>query len=76
MVYKPSIDSLRQNLLDADCSEKTIAQFMQLEESGQMKEQLRLLSCHRCKLLQEVHERNKKLDCLDYLMYQLKKQQK
>ena len=70
------IESIRQNLIDADCDEKTINQFMKLMETGKLKEQLRLLSCHRCNLLCEVHKQSEKIDCLDFLISKLNKQRK
>ena len=36
--------------------------------------QKRLLAGQRCRLLDDVHENQKRLDCLDYLIYKAKKQ--
>lgn len=35
---------------------------------------LTLLARHRAALLEEVHRGERKIDCLDYLIYQLKHQ--
>ena len=37
---------------------------------------IKSLQCHRCCLLDKLHEEQKKIDCLDYLIYMLKKQMK
>ena len=31
------------------------------------------LKCQRCRLIEDLHKQQKKVDCLDYLIYQLKK---
>lgn len=62
-----------QNLRDAGCELKTIALFLQFHDAGKIKDQLYLLSDHRKKLLNGIHKEQAKLDCLDYLIYQLRK---
>ena len=36
-------------------------------------QQLRLLSGHRKNLLERLHREEKRIDCLDYLLYQMQK---
>lgn len=67
-------ETVVQTLKDAGCPEDFVARFLQVMERGSTAEQLRLLSCQRCKLLEQVHIEQKKLDCLDYLRYSLQKQ--
>ena len=62
-----------QNLKDAGCDSKTIKQFLILEEEGKLQEQLKLLTFHRNQLLDRVHREEKRIDCLDYLVYQIRK---
>ena len=38
---------------------------------GNQKDQLRLLEKHRKFLLERVHKEEKRIDCLDYLVYQI-----
>lgn len=64
---------LIRNLKDAGCSEEEISRYLSLEAEGREKEQLRLLSIHRVKLLDQVHASQEMLDCLDYLIYTMKK---
>jgi hypothetical protein len=61
------------NLQDADCSQDLIDQFLQ--ESDPQK-QLALLSVHRRHLLDGIHDGQRKLDILDYLIFTLKQEQK
>lgn len=61
----------RQNLIDAGCDEKTIERFF---DCVTMEEQLRILGVQRKQLLDNYHNDAKKLDCLDYLVNQLKKE--
>ena len=65
---------LRQNLLDAGCGSDTIQQCMELVKRRESAELLRLLSRHRRELLDTVHQNEKRIDCLDYLIYQIEKQ--
>ena len=63
--------ALLDNLRDAGCDAETAAQFMALEETGALPEQLRLLSAHRRQLLDQLHQAERRIDCLDYLTYRL-----
>ena len=42
-------------------------------QNGDTLEQLKLLSIHRERLLDRVHREEKRIDCLDYLVYQIRK---
>ena len=67
--------ALRDNLEDAGCGPEVTARFLALEQSGQYREQLKLLSDHRRQLLDSLHREGRRIDCLDYLVYQLEKRQ-
>lgn len=71
---KTDIEAVKQNLRDAGCSDEFVVTFMQVWGTGTLQEQLQLRSRQRCVLLDSVHAAQKKLDCLDYLRYQLQKQ--
>lgn len=62
-----------RNLEDAGCGKEAVERFLELGESGRKQEQLRLLEQHRKGLLKKVHENEKQIDCLDYLVFQMKK---
>ena len=72
---KTDVEAVEQNLRDAGCSDDFIVTFMRAWEAGTPAEQLRLLSRRRCSLLDALHAEEKKLDCLDYLRFQLEKTQ-
>ena len=65
--------ALLDNLEDAGCGPEFAKRFLALERSGQYREQLRLLSDHRRQLLDCLHQEERRIDCLDYLVYQLEK---
>lgn len=64
-----------QNLRDAGCSGRIVEEFLVLGTQGDTSGQLRLLSQHRRRLLEEVHRTERSIHCLDYLVYQIEKQQ-
>lgn len=62
-----------QNLKDAGCDEDTIQCFMQQLQRGRQTHGIHLLQKHRCCLLDTLHRNQKQIDCLDYLLFMLKK---
>lgn len=62
-----------QNLMDAGCDAALSDQFVSLVERGQERAALALLARHRKNLLKSYHAAEKKIDCLDYLVYQMEK---
>lgn len=68
--------ALIQNLTDAGCDAQLKEQFILLVEQDRKKEALTLLAKHRKDLLERCHAAEKKIDCLDYLVYRMKKKEK
>lgn len=66
-----SKEAVIQNLKDAGCSQETIACCITCMDSGKKAELLKRLENHRKGLLHKVHEGEKQIDCLDYLVYQI-----
>jgi len=64
-----------KNLEDAGCDEKCIKQFMECYRYGDKKEVLKTLAEHRESILDKLHAVQKEIDCLDYLVYQIGKQE-
>lgn len=60
-----------QNLKDAGCEDEIIQRFLTAVEQRKTEDGIRLLRRHRRSLLEKLHEWQKKIDCLDYLLYQL-----
>lgn len=66
---------LLRNLKDAGFDEDTIQKFLELQKDGRTGEQYRLLSMQKALLLDQVHVSQHMIDCLDYLVYSMKKNQ-
>lgn len=65
--------ALIQNLQDAGCPQAVIEHFMESYGDGDTPEQIRILSRHRKGLLARVHEEQNRLECLDHLLFRLKR---
>ena len=63
------------NLADAGCDKEQIEQFMDFLKSGRKEAGLSLLAKHRRFLLDCYHAEQKKIDCLDYLIYKMNQNQ-
>ncbi|MCH5348955.1 MAG: hypothetical protein J1E40_06500 [Oscillospiraceae bacterium] len=63
--------AILQNLIDAGCDEKTITSFGSCKS---VKDEIRLLEKHRVTLLDKSHAVNRQIACLDYLVYNLEKE--
>ena len=66
-----SKEAVVQNLKDAGCTVETIERCITCMEQGKKKELLEQLEKHRISLLDKVHEEEKQIGCLDYLVYQI-----
>ena len=64
---------LYQNLIDAGCEQETAEQCLSLMKARKSSELMRLLSQHRDTLLDTIHKNQKRIDCLDFLVYQMRK---
>ena len=61
--------AMLQNLNDAGCNAETIQKCIELQSEGKTREQLRLLAQQRRNLLHVIHDNQKRIDCLDYLIH-------
>lgn len=66
-------EEIKENLIDAGCSEELIAEYESCADCGNEKKCMKLLEKHRRALLDEIHTEQKKVDCLDYLIYMKKR---
>lgn len=64
------------NLKDAGCTQEFIDRFMNLAEQSETRELFAMLAEHKESLLEMVHKSNHMIDCLDYLVYRMKKELK
>ncbi len=62
-----------QNLKDAGCNETTISEVSEMYRCGQMSAVGGLLKRHRCGLMDSLHECQKRVDCLDFLLWRLER---
>ena len=68
-------ESCYRNLVDAGCGEETARKCAALVCEGKRTELLRTLAVCRGKLLEEMHESERKLERLDYFLYTVQKNQ-
>lgn len=66
-----SRESVIQNLEDAGCETEMIRNFLGWFDKGQKAKQLELLEHQREYLLGRVHMDERRISCLDYLIYQI-----
>lgn len=69
-------ESIIQNLKDAGCDSETIENFMADLQKGKRANGLKRLAVHRKNLLDSLHREQKCIDCLDYLVYQMREVKK
>lgn len=72
MNYFDDRKAVEDNLLDAGCGADLVNAFFSMQ--GKTKEQMKILTKHRRSLLDKIHEKQEMLDCLDYLIYRIKKE--
>jgi hypothetical protein len=67
--------SIEECLEDAGCSCQTIESVLECIEEENDERKIMLLKKHRCYLLDKIHDYQKQIDCLDYLLYQFKQEE-
>ena len=69
-------EQLIQGLSDAGCSTEAAARIGQLYEAGSYGEVLHQMKVQRCKLIDEMHKSQRKVDRMDFLIRNQEKQMK
>ncbi len=64
-------NDILQNLKDADCSNEFIEEFFRVKKQGNNTILVRLLYKHKSQLLDSLHDSQRKIYCLDYLIFQI-----
>ena len=72
----PDAERLMQGLRDSGCSEETAARICSLCSAGDYEGMLHQMKKQRCVLVEEMHESQKKVDRMDYLIHMQEKQMK
>ena len=68
---KVKTEMVIENLKDAGCNISTIEKFMDFAANNKKKKQLEILEKQRSALLKRIHKDEKRISCLDYLVYQI-----
>jgi len=68
-----NVSDILKNLKDAGCDKSVIESNFEDNQSCLSKKQKTMLIKHRKNLLDELHSVQKKIDCLDYLLYKFEK---
>ena len=66
--------AVKHNLLDAGCREQTADFVEQLYLAGRLSDALHEMKVFRCDLMDAVHQSQRRVDCLDYLIRQTEKE--
>ena len=63
-----NIERIVVNMGDAGCSAEDIERACRLHEAGLDDELIRCLRRCRCDLIEELHESQRRVDCMDHLI--------
>ena len=70
---KEELEKILTNLSDAGCGSEELEKARKLYETGDMEALNRHFRKCRCSRMDELHESQRKVDCLDYLIRQTAK---
>ena len=73
--YQFSIQKLEVCLKDICCEKELIEQIKECYDKKDFQGQIHLLRQHRCSTLERLHDEQKKIDCIDYLIYTINKKE-
>ena len=71
--YVMDLERMKQNLIDAGCDEITSKDIIRMYRNGMISDALLKMKKDRCRLMDELHENGRKVDCLDFLIRQTEK---
>ena len=66
--------AVKEDLLHVGCSEDSAQAVERLVNAGQLGDALRQMKIIRCELMDELHQSQRRVDCLDYLIRQTEKE--
>ena len=67
-------EQLIQGLSDAGCNTEASERICKLYEAGNYDEMLRLMKVQRCALVEKMHESQRKVDRMDFLIRKQERQ--
>ena len=65
---------MKQSLRDAGCDEPLVQEIIRLYQDGRIKEALLKMKKDRCRLMDQLHESGRKIDCMDDLIRRTEKE--
>ena len=68
------VNPVKKNLLDAGCSEESAVLVERLCSEGLLEDALHQMRVIRCDLMEELHQSQRKVDCIDHLIRQTEKE--
>ena len=68
--------AMMETLQDAGCTKSRAQNIEQLCRAGQIPDALHQMKILRCDLIEEIHQSQRKLDCLDFLIRDIEKEMK
>ena len=66
--------AVKEDLLHVGCPEDSAQAVERLVNAGQLGDALRQMKIIRCELMDELHQGQRRVDCLDYLIRQTEKE--
>ena len=66
--------AVKQHLLSVGCPEASAQTVERLVRAGQLGDALHQMRIIRCNLMDDVHQIQRRVDCLDYLIRQTEKE--
>ena len=65
---------VKRNLIAVGCSDQSAAFVNQLVQAGRLTDAIHEMKVIRCGLMEHLHQSQRKVDCLDYLIRQTEKE--
>jgi len=72
-LVETELEKILSNLSDAGCGSDELMNARQLYEAGDTEALIRYFRKCRCKRMDELHESQRKVDCLDFLIRRITK---
>ena len=70
------LEKMKTNLTDAGCDAREADRIIRVYESGSRRDALQMMKQNRCRLMEELHESGRKVDCMDFLIRSTEKELK
>ena len=68
------VQAVKEDLLHIGCSEDSAQAVERMIRAGHFGDALRQMKIIRCDLMEDLHQSQRKVDCLDYLIRQTEKE--